>query len=170
MKAIALLGLAVLVACGDSVDGAGDGGDSNGGGATITLAGAVNATLPALAVASKSDSDSFSTVGVSIVRPQGSVTSASLSFRLTGVPAKGSYTSASASVEVSALEVSTSDNKSWAAFKTPPSGTVGTLEITSVSMMTKIGAQTLYTIHGSLALSTLTNTQGTSSVTMTASF
>lgn len=152
-----------LAACGSDDD---DGG--GGGGATIVIGGAASGTLPALAVASKSATDNFYTVGVSIVSPHGGFTSASASFRITGSPAAGTF--AEGAIEVGALEVSTSDGKSWTAFSTPVIGTVGTLTLSSVSAQGTASGITLYTVHGSLSTSTLVPGQGGANVTMTSTF
>jgi len=90
------------------------------------------------------------------------------SIRLAGTPAAGTYPVSS--FQVGVLEVSTSDGKSWTAYSTPVIGSIGTLSLTSVEMQTTQGNTTLYTIHGSLATSTLTQLQGTANLTMTASF
>lgn len=154
----------VLAAC----DGSDD--DGGGGGATITLGGASSGTVPALAVASKVSGEAFYTVGVSIVAPRDQFTSASASFRIGGTPAAGTFTSVA--LQVGALEVSTNDGKSWAAFATPVVGNIGTLTLSSVSELSSQGGTTLYTVHGSLSTSTLkpAPSQGGADLTMSASF
>ncbi len=170
MKALVLVTVCLLASCDSDPDGASDA-DANTGapGATITLGGAHTAVMPALAVASKRDTESFSTVGVSITSPQGQVTSASISVRLSGTPAAGTYPATV--FEIGALEVSTSDARAWSAFSTPAIGTIGVLSLSSVDVLSSGAGLTLYTVHGSLASSTLTSTmQGVGALTMTSSF
>lgn len=159
MRQILVLSL-LLCAC--------DGGDDSGSGAAmITVSGAQSAVMPALAVGSKLGSETFWTFGVSITSPQSGFTSASASIRLAGAPAVGTYPSST--FLISALEASTA-SASWAAFTTPPSGTVGDLQITSVQPGATTGNVTLYTVHGTLAVGTLVSSGSGASLMMSATF
>ena len=168
MRQILVLSI-VLCSCDGGDDGVNaDAAPGGGGAAMITVSGAQDAVMPALAVASKVSSDDFWTFGVSITSPQSGFTSASASISLFGAPATGSYPASTFRIGV--LEASTSGGMEWAAFTTPTSGTVGDLEITSVQPGATIGNTTLYTVHGTLAMGTMVSSGGGASLMMRASF